>query len=80
MNRLRRPARVVEGLGGRDRRCGVVGEQRGDLERDPAVDPVGALVDGQEEVGRSSQVLDGQLEEKLLAGESRPAFAPMASS
>ncbi|MCK7517107.1 MAG: hypothetical protein MZV64_05000 [Ignavibacteriales bacterium] len=30
---------------------GVVGEQRRDLERDPAVDAVGAVVDGPEQVG-----------------------------
>ena len=69
----------VERLGRRDRRRGVVGEQRRDLERDPAVDAVGALVDGGEEVGGVAQVGDRQLEEEVLAAGALAApCSPMA--
>jgi len=43
-----------------------VGEERRDLERDPAVDVVGAVPDRPEEVGRARQVLEGDLEEQRL--------------
>ena len=46
---------------------GVVGEKRRDFERNPAVDPIGALVDRREEVGGTTQVLDRELEEERFA-------------
>ena len=49
-----------------DRRLGVVGDQRRDLERAEAVDAGGALVDRGEEVGGVAQVGDRQLEEDPL--------------
>ncbi len=50
----------------RDRRRGVVGELRRDLERAEAVDAGGALVDRREEVGGVAQVGDRQREEDVL--------------
>ena len=58
-----------------DRRLGVVGEQRRDLQRGPAVDAGGALVDVGEEVGRVAQVGDRQLEEDALVGVGADALA-----
>ena len=58
-----------------DRRRGVVGEQRRDLQRAEAVDPVGALVDVGEEVGGVAQVGDRQLEEDPLLGVGADALA-----
>ena len=49
-----------------DGRLGVVGEQRRDLQRDPAVDAVGSLVDRLEHPRRIAQVGQRQLEEPLL--------------
>jgi hypothetical protein len=46
----------------------VVGEEGRDLERDPAVDAGGAIVDGAEEIGGLRQVLERQGEEQRLAG------------
>ena len=51
-----------------DRRLGVVGDQRRDLERAEAVDAGGALVDRGEEVGGVAQVGERQLEEDPLGG------------
>ena len=51
MKRLSRSALACSLAACLDRRVGVVGEQRRDLERDAAVDAVGALVDRLEEVG-----------------------------
>jgi hypothetical protein len=64
-----RPVRVPVELGGRvERARGVVGEPRRNLERDPAVDTVRPLPDREELVGRATQVVDRELEERLLAG------------
>jgi hypothetical protein len=62
--RLRVQARRLLG-----RALGVVGDQRRELERDPAVDAGGAPVHVGEEVGRVAQVGDRDLEEGLLARE-----------
>ena len=64
---VRPPRARVELLGLRDGARGVVGEERRDLERHEAVHAVGRVMDGAEEVGGLGQVLDGQLEEELLA-------------
>ena len=53
---------------GADRLRGVVGEQRGDLERDPAVDAAGRLEDRPQQIGRLRQVLPCEREEEVLAG------------
>jgi hypothetical protein len=71
---------VVRGAGMKvrdlgDRRLGVVGEQRRDLERDPAVDAVRAVVDGLEQPRGIPQVRQGQLEEGLLV--EHPALAEL---
>ena len=58
----------VERRGLLDRRRGVVGEQRRDLEADEAVDPGGARVDVGEEVGGVAQVGERELEEDVLLG------------
>jgi len=50
----------------------VVGQQGGDLERDPAVDAVGVLVDRGEQISSAAQVAQGVLEEHLLVGPSDP--------
>jgi hypothetical protein len=49
-----------------DRGLGVVGEQGRDLERDPSVDSVGALIDRLEHAGGVPEVRQRQLEEGLL--------------
>ena len=54
-----------------DRAGGVVREERRDLDRDPAVDAVGALVGGREEVRGAAEVGESELEESLLG--LRPA-------
>ncbi len=54
----------LRGLG--DSGLGVVGEQGRDLERYPAVYPIGADVDRREEVGGVAQVGKRQLEEEIL--------------
>src|SRR5213078_1643762 len=51
-----------------NRRVGVVRQQRRDLERDPAVDAVGAAVNVAEQIGGVAQVLEREREEQLLAG------------
>src|SRR6185436_4871448 len=50
---------------------GVVRERGGDLERDPAIDTISSRMDRPEEIGGAGQVLDGELEEKLLTRETR---------
>src|SRR5262249_40350768 len=49
----------VEGFGLRKGPGGIVCQLRGDLERDPAIDTVGGLVNRLEEVGGLDQILDG---------------------
>ena len=49
-----------------DGACRVVGQQRGHLQRHPAVHGVGAGVDGREQAGGPAQVGQGQVEEHLL--------------
>ncbi len=61
---------AVEVGGLLDRRVGVVGEQRRDLERDAPVDTVGAFVDRREQLGGAVDVGEGDLEEELFAGEA----------
>ncbi len=56
-----------------DRRRGVIGEQRRDLQRDETVNAVGALVHGGEEVGGGAQVGDRELEEEILGRARRGA-------
>ncbi len=56
----------VQGGGLLDRRLGVVGDQRRDLERAEAVDAGSSLVDRLEEIGRIAQVGERQLEEDPL--------------
>ncbi len=63
------PGLLVQRLRGLDSALRVVGEERRDLERDPAVDAVRPLVDGTEHVGRAPEVLDRELEEERLAVE-----------
>ncbi len=46
---------------------GIVGQERRDLQRHPAVHAAGAVVDGAKEVGGARQVLDGELEEQRLS-------------
>jgi hypothetical protein len=58
---------------------GVIGEQRGDLQGHPAIDPVGALVDRQEQVRRTPKVLDREFEEELFVRDPSD-LARMASS
>ena len=60
-------------LGGRRRR--VVGDQRRDLERDEAVDAVRALERRPEQVRGAAQVVDRELEERVLARLARPGRA-----
>ena len=68
-----RPAgAAVQVLGHGQRALGIVGQQRRHLERHPAVDAVGAVVDRPEQVRRARQVLDRQVEEQIL-GRSRLA-------
>jgi hypothetical protein len=50
----------------RDGRLRIVRQQRGDLERNPAIDFVGAFVDRLEHSRGVAQVGDRQLEEGLL--------------
>jgi hypothetical protein len=66
----------VQCLGSLDTGGGLVGEQRGNLERHPAVDTVSAFVDGEEEVGRSLQILDRQVEEQFFAGPALRGSGP----
>src|SRR5205823_3045493 len=54
--------------GGAKSAIGVVGKQGRDFERNPAVDGVCPFVYRLEKVGRASKILQGQLEEKVLAG------------
>src|SRR6185436_20872217 len=64
-----RPAgRGMQFLGHTQRRARIVREQRRHLERDPSIHAAGALEDWPEDVGRARDVLDGELEEKGLAG------------
>jgi hypothetical protein len=53
-----------------DRCLSVVGEERRDLERHPAVHPVGLLVDLTEHPGGACDVGQRQLEEELLTIQS----------
>jgi len=64
---MQRPGRL-------DRALGVVREQRRDLQRDPAVHAVGALVHPEEGIGRAPQVIDGQVEEQVLARQPGPCL------
>ena len=64
----------MERLRGRKGPGGVMRKQGRDLERHPAVDAVGELVDRPEEVGGLPEVLDGQVKEKCLAGFAFPKF------
>ena len=63
---LGRPARACSCLACAIVLRRVVGQQRRDLQGDPAVDAVGGVVDGPEEVGSLSQILDRQFEKELL--------------
>ena len=81
MNRLGRAALRVQALGLVDGARGVVGQQRRDLQRHPAVHAVAALVDRREQVGGPPQVAQGEFEEHLLVESRRRAFqAAMSSS
>jgi hypothetical protein len=60
---------------GRERFVGVMRQKRRDLERDPAVDPVGAGEDGPEQLRGPGQVRERQSEEQVLCRAGRgPAF------
>jgi hypothetical protein len=58
---------AVQTLGLLDGARGVVRQQRGHLERHPAVHAVGSGVDGREQAGGPTQVGQGQLEERPFA-------------
>ncbi|GAB0113684.1 hypothetical protein AcidC75_12080 [Acidisoma sp. C75] len=49
------------------RRLRVIGEERGDFERDETIHRAAALVDRQEEISGAREILDGEVEEQRLA-------------
>ena len=57
---LAQPVRCLDGVGG------VVGQQRRDLERDPAVHALAGVEGRAEQVGRLAQVFEGEFEEQVL--------------
>jgi len=71
MRRFGRPARGAQGLSGGQRAGGVVGQERRDFQRHPAVDAARPVPDRSERIGGRGQILERQFEEQCLA---RPAF------
>ena len=67
MKRLGRAARGVKFLGRGEGAGRVVGQQRRDLQRHPAVHAVGLVVDRPKQIGGLPEVLQRQLEEQRLA-------------
>ena len=68
------PARACRVLGGRQRAGRVIGQQGRHFQRHPTVHAVGPVVDGPEQRGGAGDVLERQIEEKILA---RLAFAQL---
>ena len=57
----------MQTLGRSESASRVVSQQRRNLQRYPAVDAVGAVVDRSEQIGGLREILERQLEEQLLA-------------
>ena len=80
MNTFSRPARCMQVGRGAHAAGGVIGEQRRDLQRHPAVDPGCPLMDRREQVRRAPEVLNRQLEEQRLTVGRLAAFWRISSS
>jgi len=64
------PGLGVDLPGGGDRAGAVRGQQRRDFHRDPAIDVAAGVEHRPEQVGSAAQVLQRQLDEQLLAGQT----------